>query len=140
MGYSAQQLRRMGLGHIATDVVNSGSKRKSKYNNIKTEDDGIKFDSQKEHRRYKSLKIMEQTGQITDLKHHVVFELAPAVKYSTTTRKKPALRYEADFTYMENGLLVVEDVKSKEVTEKDKVYVIKKHLMMWVHGIEIRET
>lgn len=137
MGYNAQQLRRMGLGHLAAEV--DSSKRKSKYNNTKTEDDGLKFDSQKECRRYKSLKIMERAGQISDLRHHVIFELVPSVKYSTATRAKPALRYEADFTYMENGLLVVEDVKSKDVTEKDKVYVIKKHLMMWVHGIEIRE-
>lgn len=131
----------MGLGHLLkpTDIPEE-KKRKSKYGNTVVETDDMKFDSKKEERHYRKLKVMERAGLIADLKHHVVFELAPAVKYSTATRKKPALRYEADFTYMENGLLVVEDVKSKEVTEKDKVYVIKKHLMMWVHGIEIRET
>lgn len=139
MGYSAAELRRMGLGHLAAEME-SGSKRTSKYNNSKTEEDGFKFDSQKEYRRYKALKLLERTGQISDLKHHVSFELAPQVRYSTATRAKPALRYEADFTYVENGKLVVEDVKSKDATAKDKVYIIKKHLMMWVHGIEIRET
>lgn len=139
MGYSAAELRRMGLGHLAAEM-DSSSKRTSKYNNTKIEEDGIKFDSQKEYRRYKALKVLERAGQISNLKHHVAFELAPQVKYSTAKKAKPALRYEADFTYMENGKLVVEDVKSKDVTAKDKVYIIKKHLMMWVHGIEIRES
>ncbi len=138
MGYSAAELRKMGLGHLAAEV-DSGSKCTSKYNNTKVEEDGITFDSQKEYRRYKSLKLLERTGQISELRHHVSFELAPAVKYQKGNREKKALKYEADFTYMQNGKLVVEDVKS-EATAKDKVYVIKKHLMMWVHGIEIVEV
>jgi hypothetical protein len=37
---------------------------------------------------------------------------------------------------MENGKLVVEDVKGV----KTEVYKIKKKLMLWVHGIRIKET
>jgi hypothetical protein len=42
----------------------------------------------------------------------------------------------ADFTYMEDGKLVVEDCKGF----KTDVYKIKKKLMLWVHGIRIKET
>ena len=34
----------------------------SKYNAIKTERDGIKFDSKKEAKRYKELKLLEKGG------------------------------------------------------------------------------
>ena len=61
-------------------------------------------------------------------------------------RKRPELRYVADFVYWEidqarkndfqNGKWIVEDVKGILTP----VYRIKRHLMMSVHGIEIRET
>ena len=37
---------------------------------------------------------------------------------------------------MENGKKVVEDVKGK----RTEVYKIKKKLMLWRHGIKIKET
>ena len=62
----------------------------------------------------------------------------PNGQFRNEARAKPALRYVADFQYVENGKLVVEDVKSK-ITQENPVYRIKKHLMMSVHGIEINE-
>lgn len=47
--------------------------------------------------------------------------------------------YTADFVYYENGQLVVEDVKS-EVTRKEADYVLRRKLMLHVHGIRIKET
>ena len=49
------------------------------------------------------------------------------------------MRYYADAVYEEDGAKVVEDTKS-DITRRDPVYRIKKHLMMSVHGIEIMET
>ena len=117
----------------------SRTPRSAKYKNQKIECDGLKFDSKKEAQRYKVLRDMQKDGVIGELQCQTVFILADAVKYSGEPRKKPALRYLADFTYTLNGALVVEDVKS-DYTRSLPAYRIKKHLMMSVHGIEISEV
>lgn len=105
-----------------------------KYRNRITWCDGIRFSSEAEANRYQQLKLLERGNRISSLKLQVAFELAPAVQING--RKKPALRYVADFTYIENDRLVVEDVKGV-VTQ---VYAVKRHLMKSVHGINIREV
>ena len=77
----------------------------SKYNARRVKDDGYVFDSQAEHRRYCQLKLLESAGEIQCLAVHPRFELLPK------EGKLRAVRYEADFSYTENGVLVVEDVK-----------------------------
>lgn len=48
--------------------------------------------------------------------------------------------YTADFVYNdESGNVVVEDVKS-EITRKEKDYILRRKLMLHVHGIRIKET
>lgn len=47
--------------------------------------------------------------------------------------------YTADFVYIEDGVKVVEDCKS-EYTRKEKDYVLRRKLMLHVHGIRILET
>lgn len=110
-----------------------------KYKNRKIENEDGKFDSAKEYRRFKELQILQRAGVISDLTCQTTYVLAKSVKLSGEARAKPALRYVADFQYVENGNLVVEDVKSK-ITKENPVYRIKKHLMMSVHGIEIVEV
>lgn len=114
-------------------------KKPSKYRNRKTVLDGITFDSEREAQRYVELKTLAGRGLIEDLRLQVPFELAPGVKFSDEARKKPALRYVADFAYRLDGRLVVEDVKSK-VTAGAAAYRIKRHLMLSVHGIEVKEV
>lgn len=106
----------------------------SKYRAKPVTIDGIRYASQGEARRHADLKLLERAGLITDLRHQVAFELAPAV--SIQCRKRPALKYLADFVYREAGREVVEDFKGR-ITEG---YRIKRHLMKTVHNIEIRET
>jgi hypothetical protein len=60
--------------------------------------------------------------------------LAPAIRIHGKKRMKPALRYQADFRYIEHDEFVVEDVKGF-VTEAFK---IKQHLMATVHQIQVR--
>lgn len=105
-----------------------------KYGNKKTERFGIVFDSKREAERYCALVMLERAGQITDLQRQVAFVLAPPVKLAGRT--KPALRYVADFVYTERGNRVVEDAKGV----RTEAYRIKRHLLMSVHGIEIREV
>lgn len=110
-----------------------------KYRNQKTTLDGITFDSKREAQRYAELQALASRNLIEDLRHQVPFELAPGVKFSGESRRKPALRYVADFAYRLDGRLVVEDVKSK-VTAGAAAYRIKRHLMLSVHGIEVKEV
>ena len=110
-----------------------------KYRNQKTTLDGITFDSKREAARYQELKALAARGVIEDFRHQAPFVLAPGVRFSDEKRAKPALRYVADFAYKLDGRLVVEDVKSK-VTAGAAAYRIKRHLMLSVHGIEVKEV
>lgn len=114
-------------------------KKPSKYRNRKTVLDGITFDSEREASRYQELKVLADRGVIEDFRHQAPFVLAPGVRFSDEKRAKPALRYVADFSYRLDGRLVVEDVKSK-VTAGAAAYRIKRHLMLSVHGIEVKEV
>lgn len=114
------------------------TRKPSKYNNRKVELDGFTFDSQKEARRYSELKLLVRVGEISELELQKSFVLAESVKFNNEPRAKPAIRYVADFAYMENGVMIVEDVKSK-ATKSLPVYRMKKHLMKSIHDIEIQE-
>lgn len=104
---------------------------KSKYKNKPVVINGIKFQSTKEGARYGELLLLERNLIIHDLQRQVPFQIkVNGVK---------VCRYIADFTYMQDGKLQVEDVKS-EHTKKLPVYRLKKKLMQAVHGIEIKEV
>lgn len=108
----------------------------SKYNNRRTTIDGITFDSKREAQRWCDLKLMEKQGVISDLKRQVPFELQPAFYHKG--KKQRAVIYKADFTYVQDGELIIEDVKSK-ITKNEKVYKLKKKMMLY-KGYEIKET
>ena len=105
--------------------------KKSKYGAVKTEVDGITFASKHEASRYQVLWLLEQSGEITNLRLQVPFELIPKSKYGMP------IRYIADFVYNDgNGCLIVEDAKGV----KTPVYKLKRRLMAEKYGIEIKET
>jgi len=98
----------------------------SKYRNVPT--DG--YDSQRESRRAQELNLLEKAGTIGNLIFKPKFEIVPPVG------GHKGAYYEADWSYFENGQLVVEDSKGY----RTQLYKLKKKLMRWRHGIEIRET
>lgn len=109
--------------------------RKNKYNN------NGKGSSIKERKRGAELELMQRAGIISDLQTQVPYELIPAHYEVVNGRRKcieRACTYKADFVYydVENKQLVVED--SKGFRTKD--YIIKRKLMLHVHGIKIKET
>lgn len=116
-----------------------------KYHNSKVVIDGITFDSKKEAIRYQELKLLQTAGEISGLKLQVKYTLIPAQYEPDTIGKRGRIKkgklierecsYIADFVYFENGYTVVEDTKG--VRTKD--YIIKRKLMLWVHGIRIKE-
>ena len=124
----------------------------NKYKNRKvTSRDGQVFDSSKEYARYNNLKMVQNAGHITDLKRQVKFVLIPAQYeetnevYTKGARKgltkqgkliEKECAYYADFTYKENGNLVVEDVKGI----KTKDYILKRKMMLYFYGIRIKEV
>lgn len=133
------EFQRKKGGPAAPAAGPAGPAKPSKYRSETVEVDGIKHDSKKEAGRWGELLQLERAGKITELKRQVAFVLAPAVLLAGEARKKPALRYYADATYMLGGQLVVEDTKSAP-TRKTAIYRAKKHLMATVHNIHIREV
>lgn len=120
-----------------------------KYHNKKIVVDGMSFDSVKEFHRYRELKLLERAGEIQDLKAQVKFILIPAQyefyeRYGKNgNRIKDGQRclekecaYVADFVYFQNGVKVVEDTKGF----RTKDYIIKRKLMLFMHGIRIKEV
>ena len=108
---------------------------KSKYHNKKITRDGETFDSQKEYRRFCELRLLERAGRIADLRRQVKFELIPSQRIDGKVVERACV-YVADFVYTEDGKQVVEDTKGVRTAD----YIIKRKLMLWVHGIQIRET
>lgn len=129
--------------------------RKSKYGSRRVTVDGIVFDSQKEAKRFRELRLMERAGYIIKLQRQTKFVLIPTQRemsgefYSRGKKKgqpKPGktieheVSYYADFTYWkktDNGWkYVVEDVKGL----RTEVYKIKRKLMLERYGIRISEV
>lgn len=68
------------------------------------------FDSIKEHRRSKELRLMERAGKISNLQLQTPMVISPAF-VDKDGKKHRAIVYRADFTYLEDGQEIVEDVK-----------------------------
>lgn len=111
-------------------------RRPSKYNAKKTVVDGITFDSRKEGRRYRELRLLEQAGVIEDLCLQPHFLLQDS--YSKNGRAVRKIEYIADFSYydLEKKKFVVEDVKGL----KTDVYKLKKKIFEYKYpDLEISE-
>lgn len=108
-----------------------------KYRNKKTKFDGVTFDSGREAARWSHLLLLQRAGRISELRRQVTYVLAPSVKFEGAPRAKPALRFIADFEYVEDGARIVEDVKSTP-TAKLPAFQIKRHLMKHLHGVDVR--
>lgn len=156
-------LRRLAAGKLLVQVQEKAPAKAPKYHNVKSVVDGIRFDSQKEARRFQTLMDAVQAGLIEDLRLQQDFTLQEA--YTTPNGERiRAIRYRADFTYRVvcanyehiccvghidldwwreavhqhgRGVLVVEDVKSRATRTKD--YRIK-YKMMADRGYLIREV
>ena len=103
----------------------------SKYRARKVTFDGITFDSKREANRFMELRLLLRAGEISDLELQKKYQLIPK------QGKERAVHYVADFVYKDKtGKTIVEDTKGMRTRE----YIIKRKLMLWVHGISIREV
>ena len=102
---------------------------RSKYKAVKTEVDGIMFDSKREAARYMELRLLERAGEIKNL------ELQPAFECRIDGKK--ICTYKADFRYFTAKRSIVEDVKGV----KTPVYRLKKKLVEALFpGVKIQEV
>ena len=124
----------------------------NKYGNKKITYQGEVFDSKRECFRYIDLEFLVSCGAISNLRRQVKYELIPTQREKSTKvykkgRKKgqpiegkiieKAVTYVADFVYTDTttGKEVVEDAKGM----RTKDYIIKRKLMLYIHGIKIQE-
>jgi len=120
----------------------------SKYHAKKVSIQGEVFDSKKEARRFLELQMLEKAGRISGLQRQKKFVLVPAQYEPETTGPRGGrikgkllereVAYYADFVYFdeEEKDFVIEDTKG--VRTKD--YIIKRKLMLWLNGYQIREV
>ena len=96
---------------------------------------GIKFDSRREARRYQELQLLLRAGEITQLQLQKKYTLIPAQKKPSGGTER-AVTYTADFVYIDRtGKETVEDAKGM----KTQQYIIRRKLMLYIHGIEVIE-
>lgn len=119
----------------------------NKYRNHKVYSDGMMFDSRREARRYHELLMLQKAGKIKDLQRQVPFLLIPDQREADTIGKRGGIHkgrvierkitYIADFCYYdsESEEMVVEDAKGFRTAE----YRLKKKMMLYFHGIRIKE-
>ena len=111
--------------------------KKSKFRNIKS----AGYDSKKEKKRADTLRLLEKTGEISNLREQVAYELIPS-QYLIIGGKKKCIerscKYIADFVYEKNGETIVEDTKSP--ITRTPAYVIKRKLMLHLFNIQIKEV
>lgn len=120
----------------------------NKYGNRKIEVGGISFDSKKEARHYTELLLLEKAGKIKDLQRQVKFQLIPAQREPDIIGPKGGhkpgkliereVSYVADFVFLDlrTGQTVVEDTKGF----RTKDYLLKRKMMLYFHGIRIKEV
>lgn len=99
------------------------------------------FDSKREARRYMGLWLMQRSGEITNLRTQVKYPLLPKQVHPDGTRER-AIDYVADFVYEKDGETVVEDSKGFRNTASAayRVFVMKRKMMLYFHGITVREV
>ena len=101
--------------------------------------------SKKEHNRANQLKLWQHAGIISNLREQVPYELIPSqyADAGTDLKGRPvrvciekSCKYVADFVYDMDGRTIVEDTKGVRTKE----YIIKRKLMLYLHGIRIKEV
>jgi hypothetical protein len=105
--------------------------RRAKYAAVPAVIDGVRFDSQKEARRYHELTILARLGAIDALTVHP--------RYPLLVNEVEVGTYVGDFRYRvrATGATILEDVKSPAT--RTKLYRLKRRLVAAIYGIDIVE-
>jgi hypothetical protein len=101
--------------------------KQNKFNARKTEVNGHTFDSKGEAQRYRELALLERSGLIKDLQLQVNYVLQEGFEDADGVKQR-AITYTADFTYVQDGITIIEDYKSK-ATAKGEAFRIRWRLL-----------
>ena len=106
--------------------------------NVRTEIDGIKFQSKKEGKRYIELKLLQKGSYIRDLvvqpKAYIIIDK----KFNVNTNRH--ITFRPDFSYTKsNGHFVIEDVKGRKAGTQYRLFLLKKCLMKQIYNIDVIE-
>tara|TARA_R110002074_G_C12558458_1_gene667644 strand:- start:35418 stop:35774 length:357 start_codon:yes stop_codon:yes gene_type:complete len=116
----------------------------NKYSSVKSEADGVFFDSKKERDRYLQLKLLERAGEITDLtlqpKFWIKIGERPVLIRSAGYPNGRRASYKADFSYYDKRAqkTIVEDVKSAGT--RTEAYALRRAIVETQYQIEVREV
>ena len=114
-------------------------RKTNKYRNKRIKNAFGSFDSIKEWKWYCLLLDRQKRGEISKLQRQVKFLLIPTQRDDKGKVIERECSYIADFVYTEKGYQHSLDVKS-EITRKNHEYIIKRKLMLFLHGIRIEEV
>lgn len=107
----------------------------SKYHNVRCVCDmgGVahRHDSLAERRRCVTLHLRQQGGEISELARHTAYPLLVGGQRVAV--------WTDDFSYLQDGARVVEDVKSP-ATRRETAYRLRKRLVQACLGIDIQEV
>ena len=108
----------------------------NKYRNREVIVNGLWFQSVKEAQRWQQLKLLERAGEIVGLNRQLRIEIVPKTKLHR------ARYYIADFVYFDKkaNKTVYEDVKGYKKGLAYQLFSLKRDILYWRHGIEIKET
>jgi len=114
---------------ITADELKFLIPKRMKYRNVKTEYDGMVWDSKKELAYYKKLQLLKKAGEIVSFERQVRYDFEfNGVKMGF---------YKLDFLIKwKSGLVQFVDVKGM----RTPVYQLKKKMMKAFHGIDIFEV
>lgn len=112
-------------------MIRSRKKKHQKYNNTKTEYDGIMFDSKKELRMYVVLKRWREEGRIEGLELQKTYELQPrfVINKNGNIRVNRPITYTPDFVFFDKEQNRVRILDAKGM--KTDTYLLKKKLFEW---------
>lgn len=107
----------------------------TKFNNQKTDVDGIRFDSRKEAKYYEDLLWLQRTGTVKSIELQPEFVLQPG--YEREGKKIRPIIYRADFKVTEaDGHIYYVDTKGM----RTQVYLLKKKMLLYKYpDIDFRE-
>ena len=115
-----------GIRYVGeTDWCGTCTPKRSKMGNVRTEVDGIRFDSKKEAQRFGELQLLQRAGKVGWFIRQPLFDLGGGTKY------------RADFLIVwTDGHVSIEDVKG----HKTKAYLRSKKQVEALYPVVIEEV
>jgi len=152
--FEARQAR-LAKGGILSSLKAPEAVKRAKFNNVKVDVDGERFDSKREAARYAELVLMEKAGSIRNLRVKITYTLIDRQPPYDDQPSLPAMTYTPDFSYDEpykaGWRPVTEDVKFTagaspkalkrlKQTTAYQLFRVKVKLMRQVLGLIVKEV